>query len=1021
MPQEAILAPEAVSDPVSLGEHVDVFSLGAIAYHIFSGQPPAATGLELAQKIRDGKGLQISSVVDGVGKELQDLIQLSTHPEVSNRLDDIADFLELLNAVEEELTRPETDRNIIPNPLEASVGDRIEGGFEVKSRLGSGSSSVALLVERDGKEFVLKIANSSDHNDRLIAEAEALKKLRHPNIVEAYETLSVGSLVGFTMQRAGEKTLAQRLRAEGRLHIDLLERFGDDLLQAIKYLEEFGVQHRDIKPDNIGIRPLGKNETLHLVLFDFSLAKTPADNIRAGTTAYLDPFLSLRKPPRWDLSAERFSAAVTLHEMATGALPKWGDGLSSPEVLDCEVTLTPELFDPNLRDAMVDFFAKALRREHSERFDNAEEMLRAWRNVFERIAEKFGETAAGEHVDVSALDNATLATPLTTLGLSTRAANAIDRINVITVKDLLRVPLTKIYGLAGVGNKTRVEIAKLASELRHRFGDLARQILPTTTSETDGEGSEPQVDSVDLIAQQVARFTSRHGTDEEKNVLYALLGWDLIGKPDVLAWPSHSQVASQRGVSHARVTQVLAKARDRWRRNRSVTALRQSLAEILDANVKIMTADELSTALLMARGSGEEEPIRSQLASMIVRVAVETERAADEPRFLYRRTSDTVLIASSSDLADYVERLGKAADSLAELDPIPTPTRVIERLRGVVSLDEVVSLTDTRLVKLAVAAASKAAVSSRMEVYPKGMEAIRALKLAHGALFGTDELTIEEIRRRVEGRYPEAEKLPGRPALDQMLTDVGVGLNWDPAAGGGVGAYRSPQMEGVSGLSSSTSHFRYPTVITPAGAAAVAEVSPDIADARVFENKLRRANEEGAFLALLAPPRDLLRAEKELTRRFDLSYNNFDQVLISVMREQAQGAGADWSLVLQADAAPHDSQDWRNLQILVSRCMPIVEQQLSESEKTVLLTYPGLLARYGRLDFLEKLRDRVGTPQSRLHGLWLLLPSDDQSALPMLNGKPVPIISSGQWAHIPEAWISNAHRSDNGYAQKSAN
>lgn len=434
-----------------------------------------------------------------------------------------------------------------------------------------------------------------------------------------------------------------------------------------------------------------------------------------------------------------------------------------------------------------------------------------------------------------------------------------------------------------------------------------------------------------------------------------------------------------------------------------------------------MTADELGTTVLMARGSGEEEPIRSQFASMILRVAVETERMSDEPRFIYRRAGKTVIVAGTSDLADYVERLGKEADSLADLDPIPTPARLIERLRGIALGEGIAPLTDARLVKLGSAASTHAAVSSRMELYPKGMEAVRALKLAHGALFGADELTVDEIRRRVEGRYPEAGKLPGRPALDQLLTDVGVELNWDPAAGDGIGAYRSPQMEGVSGLSSSTSHFRYPTVITPAGSAAVAEVSADIADARVFENKLRRANTEGAFLALMTPPLDLLRAEKELTRRFDLSYNNFDQVLISVMREQALGAGADWDKVLKADAAPHDGQEWRNLQILVSRCMPLVEQQLSDSAKTVLLTYPGLLARYGRLDFLEKLRDRVGTPHSKLHGLWLLLPSDDQSALPMLNGKPVPIISSGQWAHIPEAWISNVHRSDNGHAQKSVN
>ena len=45
--------------------------------------PPAANGLELSDKLRETKGLQISSVLNGAGEDLQDLIQCSTHPEVA--------------------------------------------------------------------------------------------------------------------------------------------------------------------------------------------------------------------------------------------------------------------------------------------------------------------------------------------------------------------------------------------------------------------------------------------------------------------------------------------------------------------------------------------------------------------------------------------------------------------------------------------------------------------------------------------------------------------------------------------------------------------------------------------------------------------------------------------------------------------------------------------------------------------------------------------------------------------------
>ncbi len=103
-----------------------------------------------------------------------------------------------------------------------------------------------------------------------------LRRLRrHQFIVQVHDVADYGGRVGVLMDKAGDKTLAQRLREEGRLHLELLERFGEDLLQAVDWLEQQGVPHRDIKPDNLGVAPMGRGEQLHLVLFDFSLADTP--------------------------------------------------------------------------------------------------------------------------------------------------------------------------------------------------------------------------------------------------------------------------------------------------------------------------------------------------------------------------------------------------------------------------------------------------------------------------------------------------------------------------------------------------------------------------------------------------------------------------------------------------------------------------------------------------------------------------------------------------------------------------
>ena len=96
-----------------------------------------------------------------------------------------------------------------------------------------------------------------------------------------------------------------------------------------------------------------------------------------------------------------------------------------------------------------------------------------------------------------------------------------------------------------------------------------------------------------------------------------------------------------------------------------------------------------------------------------------------------------------------------------------------------------------------------------------------------------------------------------------------------------------------------------------------------------------------------------------------------------------------------------------NLTRLVARALPTVEKVVLESEQPVLLGYPGLLARYGRLDLFDTLQQRSGRADGP-PGVWVLVPSDGQSALPVIDGEPVPVITSSQWARIPEAWIARA-------------
>ncbi len=989
------LAPEVISGTVT-GEYADVFSLGAIAFHLFSDQPPAATHAQRDELLRASRGLDLAAALDGAGKAMRELVRYSTCPEVADRVETVDDFLTLLEAVENEVTTPQDE--VLGDPGEAKAGDRLPGGFQVVRRLGRGSCAVAFLVARDGVESVLKLAASSDLNDRLRGEAEVLAKLRHQHVVEFRGTVEIADRVGILMARAGEQTLAQRLRAEGRLHVELLQRFGEDLLETVDWLEQQGIPHRDIKPDNIGVTPMGKR--LHLVMFDFSLSRASADNVRAGTRPYLDPFLSLRKPPRWDHYAERFAATMTLYEMAAGSLPRWGDGQSDPAMLEAEATLDTELFDTNYREPLTAFFARALQRDYRARFDTCEQMLRAWRHVFEAEARPTHREDEARIDELKrALAEAKLDTQLAVLPLSGRVASAVERLGAATVRELLAQPVMRVLGMRGVGNKTRRELRLILAELARRL-PYVEPAAPTTVAEAaeEYEGGRP---SVDILANRVLP-TGGRGTESEERVLQRLLGLDQSAPPGA-RWASQTDVAAACALTRARVSQLLQRARARWAKNPLFTLLREEIETILDGNGGVMTGDELAGTILANRGSMRLEPERTRAALAVTRTAVEAERDRSDPRFLVQRRGERVLVTRRLELADYAERLGRAADALAVADPLPSPARVRDELTSVHAPDGV-ALDPGRLVRLAAAASSGAAVSSRLELYPRDMAAGRALKLAQGALLGAPELSVDDIRDRVASRYPEAAPLPGRPALDEIVRDSGLSVNWSPTARSGRGAYVVPHPSGLGTVTSSSSSLTR----DPTGEPAV-EITPEVADARTFEDKLRHAAKHGAFLALTVRPRDLRRAERELADRFPVQPCSVEDLLLREMRAVADAAGADWNVVLAADAAPAGSREWTNLMHLVRRAMPKVEEALSRADETLLLTYPGLLARYDALDLLDRLRERIHQYEG-LPGVWLLVPSAAQQAMPVIDGKPVPVITPGQWARIPDAWLQNLHR-----------
>ena len=259
------------------------------------------------------------------------------------------------------------------------------------------------------------------------------------------------------------------------------------MLDVLDYLGRRDTFHRDIKPDNLGVRRDPKRGPA-LVLFDFSLAGAAASDVQAGTRGYRDPFLGSARRPTYDTAAELYAAAVTLHEMASLEIPVWGDDGTDAQFVD-EVTLSAELFDAAVRDPLTAFFRTAFQRDADQRFTTAGAMREAWRRVFSTLDQaRPAITSYTETDDLleqrdEAAAVATSETALDAAGLSLRAVAVAQRLGANTVGELLDVPTRELWRARGLSKLTRTELVSRTSQWRRAFAapvpDGAAAATPT--------------------------------------------------------------------------------------------------------------------------------------------------------------------------------------------------------------------------------------------------------------------------------------------------------------------------------------------------------------------------------------------------------------------------------------------------------------------------------------------------------------------------------------------------------------
>jgi tetratricopeptide (TPR) repeat protein len=163
----------------------------------------------------------------------------------------------------------------------------------------------------------------------LRAEAQAMARLRHPNVVAVHDVGSVGDRVFVAMELVDGASLG-RWRA-GRDRRDALAACvaaGRGLVAA----HAAGVIHGDVKPDNILVDGDGR-----AMIADFGLARAIAaagegagSRRLCGTPAYMAPELFAGEPA--DVRSDQFAFAVTVYECVVGTRPWRGDSFDDLRV-----------------------------------------------------------------------------------------------------------------------------------------------------------------------------------------------------------------------------------------------------------------------------------------------------------------------------------------------------------------------------------------------------------------------------------------------------------------------------------------------------------------------------------------------------------------------------------------------------------------------------------------------------------------------------------------------------------------
>jgi hypothetical protein len=194
----------------------------------------------------------------------------------------------------------------------------VAGRYRFLSRLGQGGMGVVWrahdeLLRRDVavKELHVRVGIADDDlpAQRMLREARAAARLRHPGVVAVHDVIVDSGRPLIVMELVEGRSLAEAIRADGPLPEHRVAAIGAQVLEALALAHRHGIVHRDVKPANILL------DGDRAVLTDFGIAAM------AGDTSITDSRAVLGSPEY--LAPERVNG-----EPATPATDLWSLGVT---------------------------------------------------------------------------------------------------------------------------------------------------------------------------------------------------------------------------------------------------------------------------------------------------------------------------------------------------------------------------------------------------------------------------------------------------------------------------------------------------------------------------------------------------------------------------------------------------------------------------------------------------------------------------------------------------------------------